>query len=86
MDIIRVENLTKKFKDFTAVDGISFEVKKGEIFGFLGPNGAGSLQPLIFFQLFFHQLKVMPLLMTLMSCLKKMKFVDLLDLFFKILH
>lgn len=33
--------LTKKFGDFTAVDAISFEVKKGEIFGFLGANGAG---------------------------------------------
>jgi len=39
--VIRVENLTKKFKDFVAVDNISFTVKKGEIFGFLGPNGAG---------------------------------------------
>ena len=33
--------LTKKFEDFTAVDAITFEVKKGEIFGFLGANGAG---------------------------------------------
>jgi ABC-2 type transport system ATP-binding protein len=33
--------LTKKFGDFTAVDHISFEVYKGEIFGFLGANGAG---------------------------------------------
>ena len=41
MDIIEVENLTKKFKDFTAVDNISFNVAKGEIFAFLGPNGAG---------------------------------------------
>ncbi len=39
--IIIVENLTKKFGDFTAVKGISFEVYKGEIFGFLGANGAG---------------------------------------------
>ncbi|MFW6285643.1 MAG: ABC transporter ATP-binding protein [Nanoarchaeota archaeon] len=39
--IIKVSNLTKKFKDFKAVDNISFEVKKGEIFAFLGPNGAG---------------------------------------------
>lgn len=39
--MITVSNLTKKFKDFTAVDNISFEVKKGEIFAFLGPNGAG---------------------------------------------
>ena len=39
--IIRVENLTKQFGDFTAVNAISFDVKKGEIFGFLGANGAG---------------------------------------------
>ena len=38
---IEVENLTKKFRHFTAVDNISFQVKKGEIFGFLGANGAG---------------------------------------------
>lgn len=39
--IIDVKNLTKKFGTFTAVDGISFDVAKGEIFGFLGANGAG---------------------------------------------
>ncbi len=39
--IIIVEKLTKKFGDFTAVDAITFDVKKGEIFGFLGANGAG---------------------------------------------
>lgn len=39
--IITAEKLTKKFGDFTAVDGISFHVDKGEIFGFLGANGAG---------------------------------------------
>ena len=38
---IVVRDLTKKFGSFTAVDRISFEVPKGEIFGFLGPNGAG---------------------------------------------
>ena len=38
---IRAENFTKRFGDFTAVDNISFEVEKGEIFGFLGANGAG---------------------------------------------
>ncbi len=38
---IEVEDLTKKFGDFTAVDHISFHVGKGEIFGFLGANGAG---------------------------------------------
>ena len=40
-NVIEAENLTKKFGDFTAVDAITFEVKKGEIFGFLGANGAG---------------------------------------------
>jgi ABC-2 type transport system ATP-binding protein len=39
--IIRVENLTKKFGSFVANDDLSFDVKKGEIFGFLGANGAG---------------------------------------------
>ncbi len=38
---IKAENITKTFGDFTAVDHISFEVTKGEIFGFLGANGAG---------------------------------------------
>ncbi len=39
--VIIAENLTKKFGDFTAVDAISFDVNRGEIFGFLGANGAG---------------------------------------------
>src|SRR5919199_675450 len=39
--IIVTEELTKRFGDFTAVDHISFDVHKGEIFGFLGANGAG---------------------------------------------
>jgi ABC-2 type transport system ATP-binding protein len=41
MYAIEVENLTKKFGDFTAVDTISFNVEHGEVFGLLGPNGAG---------------------------------------------
>jgi ABC-2 type transport system ATP-binding protein len=40
-NVITARNLTKKFGDFTAVDHISFDVHKGEIFGFLGANGAG---------------------------------------------
>ncbi|MGD2105898.1 MAG: ABC transporter ATP-binding protein [Anaerolineae bacterium] len=40
VDIV-ARGLTKRFGDFTAVDAISFEVERGEIFGFLGPNGAG---------------------------------------------
>src|SRR5437764_5808752 len=39
--MIRVENLVKKYGEFTAVDQISFDVGQGEIFAFLGPNGAG---------------------------------------------
>lgn len=40
-NIIEVNNLTKTFKKFTAVDNVNFSIKEGEIFGFLGPNGAG---------------------------------------------
>jgi len=39
--MISADNLTKKFNDFTAVNGVSFDVAAGEIFAFLGPNGAG---------------------------------------------
>ena len=38
---VKVVNLTKRFGDFTAVDGVTFNVQGGVIFGFLGPNGAG---------------------------------------------
>ena len=41
MDIIKTNNLTKKYNNLIAVDKVTFSVKKGEIFGFLGPNGAG---------------------------------------------
>jgi ABC-2 type transport system ATP-binding protein len=39
--IIRTEGLTKRFGDFTAVDHVSMEVRKGEVLGYLGPNGSG---------------------------------------------
>ena len=39
--ILEVKNLVKKYGDFTAVKGISFDIQEGEIFSLLGPNGAG---------------------------------------------
>ena len=39
--LLRARGLTKRFGDFTAVDGIDVDVRRGEAFGFLGPNGAG---------------------------------------------
>jgi ABC-2 type transport system ATP-binding protein len=39
--VVKVDDLVRRFGDFTAVDHISFEVRRGEIFGLLGPNGAG---------------------------------------------
>ncbi|MGZ3298834.1 MAG: ABC transporter ATP-binding protein, partial [Asticcacaulis sp.] len=41
MPVLRFDKVTKTFGDFTAVDGLSFEVAEGQIFGFLGGNGAG---------------------------------------------
>ncbi len=40
-NIVEIRNLTKKFGSYTAVNSISFNIKRGEILGFLGPNGAG---------------------------------------------
>jgi ABC-2 type transport system ATP-binding protein len=41
MNVLELKNLTKKFADFVAVDNISLSISEGEIFGFLGANGAG---------------------------------------------
>ena len=41
MNVVEVEGLVRKYGSFTAVDGVSFDVRAGEVFGFLGPNGAG---------------------------------------------
>jgi ABC-2 type transport system ATP-binding protein len=41
VNAIEIDNIVRKFGKLVAVDGISFNVQKGEIFGFLGPNGAG---------------------------------------------
>ena len=47
MEAIRTENLTKKYGELAAVDGITLSVEKGEIFGLLGPNGAGKTTTLM---------------------------------------
>ena len=39
--VIEIKNLTKEYKNLKAIDNLSFEVKKGEILGLLGPNGSG---------------------------------------------
>ena len=39
--MIKIEGLKKKFGEFTAVDGLNFDIFKNEVFGLLGPNGAG---------------------------------------------
>jgi len=44
--VIEVKNFRKTYKDFVAVDNISFDVYRGEIFGLLGPNGAGKTSTL----------------------------------------
>src|SRR5215813_10733923 len=41
MKVLEIKNLTKKFGDFIAVDNMSLSIEEGEIFGFLGANGAG---------------------------------------------
>ena len=39
--MIEIQNLSRKFGDFTAVDGLTLTIAEGEVFGLLGPNGAG---------------------------------------------
>jgi ABC-2 type transport system ATP-binding protein len=53
--IIDVEKVTKKFKNFTAVDSVSFFVKEGETFAFLGPNGAGKTTTIKMLTTLLHQ-------------------------------
>ncbi len=52
--MIKVSNLTKQFAGRTAVDDVSFEVKRGEIIGFLGPNGAGKTTTMRMLTGFLH--------------------------------
>jgi len=54
-EIIKVNNLVKKFSSLTAVDHISFKVKEGEIFAFLGPNGAGKSTTIKMLTTLLHQ-------------------------------
>jgi ABC-2 type transport system ATP-binding protein len=51
--MIQVEGLTKKYRSFTAVDDISFHIRKGEVVGFLGPNGAGKTTTMRIITTFF---------------------------------
>src|SRR3989338_853397 len=55
--MIEVENLTKEYGEFRAVDNISFSVEKGEILGFLGPNGAGKTTVMRILTCFFPPTK-----------------------------
>ncbi|MGE5629777.1 MAG: ATP-binding cassette domain-containing protein [Caulobacteraceae bacterium] len=54
MEFLKVENLYKNFNNVRAVDGISFEVRGGEIFGLLGPNGAGKSTAISMISTLFH--------------------------------
>ena len=55
MEIIKTENLTKKFGETTAVNDVTLKVNKGEVFGLLGPNGAGKTTSMRMFMLLDFQ-------------------------------
>lgn len=71
--IIEVKDLVKKFKDFTAVNSISFDVKKGEIFAFLGPNGAGKSTTIKMLTTLLHRLTDISALTDLIRSVNRMK-------------
>ena len=50
---IEAENLTREFGTLRAVDGLSFEVPRGIVFGFLGPNGSGKTTTITYFLAFW---------------------------------
>ena len=66
------EQLTKQFGDFRAVDGISFHVNAGEIFGFLGANGAGKTTAMRMPVVYLFPVRAVLLLQDLM-CISKPK-------------
>lgn len=66
MNVIETDSLTKRFGTFTAVDHISFEVGEGEIFGFLGANGAGKTTRCVCFADCRHPLPAKPVWQVLM--------------------
>lgn len=49
MNVIQIDNLVKKFGDYTAVNGLNLSIEKGEVFGLLGPNGVARVPRLIWY-------------------------------------
>jgi ABC-2 type transport system ATP-binding protein len=58
---ILLEHVTKKFNDFTAVNALNFEVKAGDIYGFLGPNGSGKSTTLRMIMALIKPMAIFPL-------------------------
>jgi len=68
--MIEVNNLTKKFKEATALNGVSFQVNEGEVFAYLGPNGAGKTTTVNILGFFLQRLlKIGPTLTNIMIAL-----------------